>query len=142
MSSIADIAVRLSEVVAAGGLPPADYLVHPGARNAGPPGLLDGAVLRALLAAAALAMVAAGILTTWIRRDRRRHGPAARALARAIGVRSAQWHLLQRLARVADLPDSGCLLISEGCFDAAAAAYRQRFGANPRLAALRTRLFA
>lgn len=139
MSASADI---LSGLVASpAGLAPADYLAHPAARASAPPGILDGAPLRFLIAAATLCVIAAGMFTTWLHRDRRRFGSAARAMARAAGVPPLQWRLLQRLARFSSFPNTGCLLLSEGCFDVAAEAYRRRFGANRRLVLLRARLF-
>ena len=108
----------------------------------------DGAVssrlgLAILLVAIVIAAAAlAGAVVAVFRRDRRRHGPAVRRLCRGLGLRLDQRRLLQRVARAADQPHVGGVLLSRGCFDAAARRYTARRGREPRLADLRSRIFS
>ncbi len=108
----------------------------------------DGAVAsgfgRAILLAAiviAAAAVAAAVVAVF-RRDRRRHGPTVRRLCRGLGLRLDQRRLLARVARAGDQPHAGGVLLSRGCFDAAARRYAARLGPEPRLADLRSRIFS
>jgi hypothetical protein len=77
---------------------------------------------------------------------RRRLDPgaiASRKLLAAAKLDRQQSHLLRRMADAADLPNTGCLLLSRGCFDHAAntAAARGIVLYRAELAALEQRLF-
>ena len=98
------------------------------------------AILLAAIVIAAAAVAAAAVAL--FRRDRRRHGPTVRRLCRGLGLRLDQRRLLARVARAGDLPHAGGVLLSRGCFDAAARRYAARLGPEPRLADLRSRIFS
>lgn len=98
-----------------------------------------GAILLAAIVIAAAAAAAAVVAV--FRRDRLRHGPTVRRLCRGLGLRLDQRRLLERVARAADQPHAGGVLLSRGCFDAAARRYAARLGPEPRLADLRSRIF-
>ena len=94
---------------------------------------------------AALAIVGTLVLT-WVtlvalRHDRRRHGPAYRDLAGTLGLDREERRLLRRVARTAGLEHAGSLLVSRGCFEAAALHYVRRFGERERLRGIAGRLF-
>lgn len=93
-----------------------------------------------LLAGAGVAMLA-WVIVAAIRRDRARHGPTVRSLARALGLSAGQRRLLDRVARAAGLSSAGSLLISRGCFDRAVKRYVGRFGRPEHLRIIRRRVF-
>lgn len=78
------------------------------------------------------------VARAWSIRDRRRHGPARRRLARMLGLGAGDRRLLERMAAATGV-EAGALLLSRGLFDACAA--RVAEGLDPgRLAALRVQL--
>jgi len=97
--------------------------------------LLLGAVLICL----AITLATAAIVSL-VRRDRQRLGATTRRLCRAMRIRASDRRLLERLARALAGPVyAASLLVSRGCFDAAASR------ATPcdarRLTSLRRRVF-
>ena len=98
-----------------------------------PSRIMFGAVL--VLLAATMATVAIGSL---VRRDRARFGPTTRRLCRGFGVGATDRKLLDSLAHGIGVPCAS-LLVSRGCFDAAAGRASQ--GEARQLTAIRRRLF-
>jgi hypothetical protein len=97
-----------------------------------------------ILGALVLAVAAAGVAWTalaLVRRDRRQGGALSRRLARGLGLGVADRRLVQRVARRAGLPGASPMLLSAGCFDAAARTVRGDGPAARRLAAIRSALF-
>jgi hypothetical protein len=142
LTGFADLTLVSGQASVAGpvALPPADYVAQTVHEN--PPGGV-GATAVVFATTGVGVAIGAAVLLAWLRADRRRHGRAARALARACGVGgSRSWSLLTHLSRAARLPTVGALLISEGCFDRAAQAYVERFGPSRRVEDLRARLFS
>ncbi len=96
------------------------------------------ALVGGLLIAMALALATTAIRSL-ILSDRRRWGPTTRRFCRALRISSPQRRLLLRVARQAGVRGEASLLLSRGCFDAAAA------GADPadakRLAIIRRQVF-
>jgi hypothetical protein len=82
--------------------------------------------------------VAAVAITSLVKRDRARFGPATRRFCHALGVGSADRRLLESRARGVGVR-CAALLISRGCFDAAAA--RAPADEARRLATIRRRVF-
>ena len=81
--------------------------------------------------AAALPLLGAallsGVLLSWRRRDRARHGPPFRDFARQLRLDRRQCRLLLRIARAGGVQHAGSLLVSRGAFDRAAS----RFAGGP-----------
>ncbi len=106
---------------------------------AGPDGVLSperilvGAVL--VFVSATVAMTA---IVSLVQRDRARLGPTTRRLCRAVGVGAADRRLLESLARGVGVP-CAAMLVSRGCFEAAAA-HASATEAR-RLSAIRRRVF-
>ncbi len=92
-----------------------------------------GSVL--VLLAAALGTAA---VTSLVRRDRDRLGPTTRRFCRGLGVGTSDRQLLEDLSHLAGVP-CAALLVSRGCFDAAAA--HASASEARRLAAIRRRVF-
>lgn len=71
-------------------------------------------------------LVAAGLLLLImvaldvIRRSRRPGSRASKALVAAANLNRSEQKLLRKMAHAAELPNTGCLLLSRGCFDSAA----------------------
>ena len=98
-----------------------------------PERIMLGSVLVLLAATLGTAAIA-----SLVRRDRARLGPTTRRFCHAVGVGTSDRRLLESLAHVVGVP-CAALLVSRGCFDAAAthvAASEAR-----RLAAIRERVF-
>ncbi len=98
-----------------------------------PERIMLGSVL--VLLAVALATAAFASL---VRRDRARLGPTTRRFCHAVGVGTSDRRLLEDLANIVGVP-CAALLVSRGCFDAAAA-HASATEAR-RLAAIRQRVF-
>jgi len=98
-----------------------------------PQRIVIGSVL--VLMAAALATVA---IASLVRRDRARFGPTTRRFCHEVGVRTSDRRLLDRLAQIVGVP-CAVLLVSRGCFDAAAS--HASASEARRLAAIRQRVF-
>ena len=112
-----------------------------GLRAAAEPSGVTGGVLWSVAITAVGAAIAAWLIVGLIRRDRARQGSITRRLARSLGISPRQLRLLISVSRAAHLPNTGCLLISRGCFDAAARRYTGRFGRADRLRAIRRTVF-
>ncbi len=84
------------------------------------------------------AMLAAAAIASLVRRDRARLGPTTRRFCRAVSVGTSDRRLLEDLAHIVGVP-CAALLVSRGCFDAAAV----HASANEarRLVAIRQRVF-
>ena len=95
-----------------------------------------------IMLGSALVFLAATLATTAIaslvRRDRARLGPTTRRCCRAVSVGIWDRRLLEGLARIVGVP-CAALLVSRGCFDAAAA--HASASETRRLAAIRQRVF-
>ncbi|MDY7108253.1 MAG: hypothetical protein SYC29_06410 [Planctomycetota bacterium] len=102
---------------------------------------LSDSTMWAIALAGAGALVLAWIIVAAIRRDRARHGPAVRLIARGLGLRGTQLRLLREVARAAGVREVGSLLVSRGCFDRAVERYVARHGRAPQLAAIRRTIF-
>jgi hypothetical protein len=107
----------------------------------GPPPSDGRGAVWGVLIAAGLALAFAWLVVALVRRDRARHGPTVRHLARGLGLAPSTRRFLARVAAVAGQPGPGGLLISRGCFDAAAEAYVARWGEAERLRAVRVEVF-
>jgi hypothetical protein len=110
-----------------------------GASDAGPG--LSGSAIWATALAGAGALLLAWIVVAMIRRDRARHGPAVRLIARGLGLSGAQRRLIRHVARVTGVREVGSLLISRGCYDRAVQRYVGRHGRAAPLAAIRRAMF-
>jgi len=89
---------------------------------AGPGTVLSGQrlLLGAVLICLAITLATAAIVSL-VRRDRQRLGATTRRLCRAMRIRASDRRLLERLARGLPGPvHAASLLVSRGCFDAAA----------------------
>ncbi|NNM27056.1 MAG: hypothetical protein HKO59_13910 [Phycisphaerales bacterium] len=99
-------------------------------------------IVRALAGAMAIVGTAllAAVIVNLRGRDRRRHGPAFRQLARSVPLERRDQRLLRRLAHAGGFRAPATLLVSRGGFDHAAA---RMTGVVPaaRLATLRRRLY-
>ena len=106
---------------------------------AGPDTLLstERILLGAALVFLATALATAAIASL-VRRDRARLGPTTRRFCHAVSVRRSDRRLLEGLAHVVGVP-CAALLISRGCFDAAAS--HASVSEARRLAAIRKRVF-
>jgi hypothetical protein len=121
---------------------PADWAFLRGSGGAsGADSALTGPAIWAISLAGAGAVILAWIIVVMIRRDRARHGPGVRLLARGLGLSGAQQRLVRRVARVAGVREPGSLLISRGCFDRAVQRYVGRHGGTAQLAAVRRTIF-
>ena len=78
--------------------------------------------------------------TAVIRHDCARHGPVFRHLARGLGLGHGERRLLYQVARIGGVP-AGSLLITRGCFDAAAKSFEERYGTARSLRVIRDRVF-
>jgi hypothetical protein len=121
---------------------PADWQFLHGSRPMPEPGFWSSqAALWAVLLTGVGAAMLAWVIVAAVRRDRARHGPTVRYLARALGLSAGQRRLLERVARATGLPSAGSLLISRGCFDKAVHRYIGGRGRSAQLAAVRRRIF-
>lgn len=102
---------------------------------------LAGPVMWAILLAGAGTAVFAWVIVALVRRDRARHGPTVRLLARGLGLNVGQRRLIHHVAHVVGVREVGSLLISRGCFDRAVNSYVGRFGRAAQLAAIRRAIF-
>ncbi len=84
------------------------------------------------------AMLATAAIVSLVRRDRARFGPTTRRCCRAVSVGMSDRRLLEDLARIVGVP-CAALLVSRGCFDAAAA--HASASETRRLDAIRQRVF-
>ena len=100
--------------------------------------MVDQVHIVGLMIAMALALITVSTISL-VRRDRARHGPTYRRLCRALRIPVSDRRLLRRIARSIDVPCAASLLVSRGCFDAAAK--RQGREVSRRLAAVRGRVF-
>ncbi len=73
-------------------------------------------VLATFLVAQGLALALIAVVSL-VRIDRRRDGPAFRALSGALGLSPASCRLLARAARRAGLGSDAACLVSRGCFE-------------------------
>ena len=84
----------------------------------------------------------AALWLTWILyQDNKRYGQTARRLGRWLGLKRHDVRLLTVVAAHADLPSATCLLISRGCFDAAAERVTIRREQRQHLRDIRERIF-
>ena len=93
---------------------------------------------------AIVAVVIAGYLMSWVRRDRQRGGELVRSIFRAAGCHGSDRAVLHRIAQAGRIDESASLTLSEGLFDYALrqAALRGLTPARPRqVMALRRKLF-
>jgi len=88
-----------------------------------------------------LTVIAATWLAWLMYQDNKRHGPTARRLGAWLGLNRDELGLLRVVAAHAELPSAACLLISRGCFDAAAARASVQRGQRQRLRDIRKRIF-
>jgi hypothetical protein len=88
-----------------------------------------------MLLAATLATVA---IASLVRRDRARLGPTTRRFCRTLSVRRSDRRLLESLSHILGVP-CAALLVSRGCFDAAAV--HASVSEARRLTAIRKRVF-
>ena len=84
------------------------------------------------------ATLATSAIASLVRRDRARFGPTTRRFCHAVNVGTSDRRLLNDLARIVGVP-CAALLVSRGCFDAAAA--HASASEARRLAAIRQRVF-
>ena len=84
------------------------------------------------------ATLATAAIASLVRRDRARLGPTTRRFCCAVSVRKSDRRLLAGLAHVIGVP-CAALLVSRGCFDAAAV--HASASEARRLAAIRKRVF-
>ncbi len=122
---------------------PADYEFLHGSGDLGgaTPSWLSGSAMLALILLAASSALASALVLMAIRRDRSRHGPTFRYLARALGVDMYQRRLLARVASVVGVPNPGSLLMSRGCYDKAVTKYTAQHGGASQLGAIRRLVF-
>jgi hypothetical protein len=112
-----------------------------GLREAGSSTLLAEPGFWSLLLLASGVAAAAAVAVRAMRRDQARGGPVVRHVARGLGINGGDRRLLDRMARGVGFRNACCTMISQGCFDHAAAKHIAVRGEAARLRALRGRLF-
>jgi hypothetical protein len=76
-----------------------------------------------------------------IARDRRAHGPALRRICQSLRIGPQDYRLLLRMAKTLEDAHPGSLILSDGCFDAAAERFMRRHGRKGHVFKLRRLLF-
>lgn len=84
------------------------------------------------------AMLATAAIASLVRRDRARLGPTTRRFCHAVSVAPSDRRLLESLSQIVGVP-CAALLVSRGCFDAAAV--HASVSEARRLAAIRKTVF-